>query len=192
MADIFQTTFAKTFMNEKFHWCLNGLINNIPSLVQIMAWCRPGDKPLSEPMMAYFTDACMCRSASMSELYVTGYIVCTPEVTLQRRRGGYDPFERRINISHPSMKLTLFNSIRNKYSMYQCNKRISNVVWNRSQMNVTRPYWWSVNICSGNGLVSLGKQSITGINFDPYLCRHGKKPLAKTMWTAIDVTIWRH
>ena len=26
-------------------------INNIPSLVQIMAWCRPGDKPLSEPMM---------------------------------------------------------------------------------------------------------------------------------------------
>ena len=26
-------------------------INTIPPLVQIMAWCRPGDKPLSEPMM---------------------------------------------------------------------------------------------------------------------------------------------
>ena len=26
-------------------------INNIPTLVQIMAWCRPGDKPLSEPVM---------------------------------------------------------------------------------------------------------------------------------------------
>ena len=26
-------------------------INNIPALVQIMAWCQPGDKPLSEPMM---------------------------------------------------------------------------------------------------------------------------------------------
>ena len=25
--------------------------NNIPALVQIMAWCRPGNKPLSEPMM---------------------------------------------------------------------------------------------------------------------------------------------
>ena len=25
-------------------------INNIPALVQIMAWRRPGDKPLSEPM----------------------------------------------------------------------------------------------------------------------------------------------
>ena len=28
-----------------------GPINNIPTLVQIMAWCRPGDKPLSEPMV---------------------------------------------------------------------------------------------------------------------------------------------
>ena len=27
-------------------------INNIPTLVQIMAWRRPGDKPLSDPMMA--------------------------------------------------------------------------------------------------------------------------------------------
>ena len=28
-----------------------GPINNIPALVQIMAWRRPGDKPLSETMM---------------------------------------------------------------------------------------------------------------------------------------------
>ena len=28
-----------------------GPFNNIPALVQIMAWRRPGDKPLSEPMM---------------------------------------------------------------------------------------------------------------------------------------------
>ena len=28
-----------------------GRINNIPALVQIMAWRRPGDKPLSEAMM---------------------------------------------------------------------------------------------------------------------------------------------
>ena len=28
-----------------------GPINNIPALVQIMAWPRPGNKPLSEPMM---------------------------------------------------------------------------------------------------------------------------------------------
>ena len=28
-----------------------GPFNNTPALVQIMAWRRPGDKPLSEPMM---------------------------------------------------------------------------------------------------------------------------------------------
>ena len=34
-----------------------GPINNIPALVQIMAWRRSGDKPLSEPMVAYLNDA---------------------------------------------------------------------------------------------------------------------------------------
>ena len=29
-------------------------INNIPALVQIMAWRRPGDKPLSEPMLLVY------------------------------------------------------------------------------------------------------------------------------------------
>ena len=28
-----------------------GHINNIPALVKLMAWHRPGDKPLSEPMV---------------------------------------------------------------------------------------------------------------------------------------------
>ena len=43
-----------------------GPINNIPALVQVMAWRRSGDKPLSDPMMVKFTDAYMRHSASMS------------------------------------------------------------------------------------------------------------------------------
>ena len=47
------------FLNENVWISINispkfvpkGLINNIPALVQIMAWHQPGDKPLSEPMM---------------------------------------------------------------------------------------------------------------------------------------------
>ena len=36
--------------------------NNIPALVQIMAWRRPGDKPLSEPMMvSLLTHICVTR-----------------------------------------------------------------------------------------------------------------------------------
>ena len=38
-------------------------INNIPSLVQIMAWRRPGDKSLSETMMvSLLTHICVTRS----------------------------------------------------------------------------------------------------------------------------------
>ena len=37
-------------------------INNIPALVQIMAWRRPGGKPLSEPMMvSLLTHICVTR-----------------------------------------------------------------------------------------------------------------------------------
>ena len=39
-----------------------GPINNIPALVQIMAWRRPGDKPLYEPMMFRLpTHICVTR-----------------------------------------------------------------------------------------------------------------------------------
>ena len=39
-----------------------GPINNIPSLVQIMAWRRPGDKPLSKPMAVELsTHICVTR-----------------------------------------------------------------------------------------------------------------------------------
>ena len=40
----------------------NGPFNNIPTLVQVMAWRRPGDKPLSEPMMVRLpTHICITR-----------------------------------------------------------------------------------------------------------------------------------
>ena len=52
-------TFKRIFMNENVRISIKislkfvpkGLINNIPALLQIMTWRRPGDKPLSEPMM---------------------------------------------------------------------------------------------------------------------------------------------
>ena len=39
-----------------------GRINNIPALVHIMAWRRPGDKPLSKPMLVFVpTHICVTR-----------------------------------------------------------------------------------------------------------------------------------
>ena len=51
--------FKRIFLNENICIPINislkfvpmGQINNIPSLVQIMAWRPPGAKPLSEPMI---------------------------------------------------------------------------------------------------------------------------------------------
>ena len=34
-------------------------IVNKPALVQVMAWCQIGNKPLSEPMLTQFIDAYM-------------------------------------------------------------------------------------------------------------------------------------
>ena len=52
-------TFKSIFLNENVRISIKislkfvpkGPINKIPALVQMMAWHRPGDKPLSEPMM---------------------------------------------------------------------------------------------------------------------------------------------
>ena len=60
MAAIFQTT--QIVLNENMWISIGislkflpeGLINNIPALVQIIAWCRPGDKPLPEPVMVSY------------------------------------------------------------------------------------------------------------------------------------------
>ena len=65
----FQTTFSNAFswmkivvVWSKFHWNLQGPINNIPVSVQIMGWRRSGDKPLPEPMMfSLMTHICLTR-----------------------------------------------------------------------------------------------------------------------------------
>ena len=59
----------------KFVPRVQGPIYNIPALVQIMAWRRPGDKPLSEPMMDSLpTHICVTRpqwvNISVSHVFI--------------------------------------------------------------------------------------------------------------------------
>ena len=68
--------FKWIFLNENI-WILikislkfvpRGSINNIPALVRIMAWRRPGDKPLSEPMVvSLLTQICVTRPQWVNE-----------------------------------------------------------------------------------------------------------------------------
>ena len=70
-------TFNRIFVNENVRILIKfslkfvpkGPINNIPALVQIMAWRRPGDKPLSEPVMvSLLTHICVTRSQWVNTL----------------------------------------------------------------------------------------------------------------------------
>ena len=59
---IFLTENVKISIKISLKFVPKGSINNIPTLVQIMAWRRPGDKPLSEPMMVRLsTYICITR-----------------------------------------------------------------------------------------------------------------------------------
>ena len=60
MDEILQMTFSNAFSLNENVWIAikislrfvpKGSIIIIPALVQIMAWCPPGNKPLSKPMM---------------------------------------------------------------------------------------------------------------------------------------------
>ena len=70
-------TFKRIFLDENIRISIKislkfvpkGPINNIPALVQIMAWRRTGDKLLSEPMMVRsLTHICDHASLGLNEL----------------------------------------------------------------------------------------------------------------------------
>ena len=63
MDAISQMTFSNTFDDwMSLEISLKFVINKIPALVKIMVWRRPGDKPLSEPMMVSLqTHICVTR-----------------------------------------------------------------------------------------------------------------------------------
>ena len=59
---IFENENVRLSIKFSLKFVPKGPINNIPALVQIMAWRRPGGKPLSEPMMEnLLTHICVAR-----------------------------------------------------------------------------------------------------------------------------------
>ena len=62
-----------------------GPINNIPALVQIMAWRRLGDKPLSEPMMvSLITHICVTRPQWVKQWSHWNYTLFWPQSELSK------------------------------------------------------------------------------------------------------------
>ena len=60
--DIFLNQNVRIPINISLEFVPKGPVNNITALVQIMAWRRPGDKPLSETMLvSLLTHICVTR-----------------------------------------------------------------------------------------------------------------------------------
>ena len=114
---------SQTTLSNAFSWILinillkfvpKGLIYNTLALVQMMAWRRPGDKPLSEPIMVNllthicvtrpqwvkcltFTRFCNLHYTHMSRILRTTYLQSHPCGCFARR---YDAFNvQRLTIN---------------------------------------------------------------------------------------------
>ena len=86
--------FKSIFLNENvwisirisLKFVAKGSINNIPPLVEIMAWRRSGDKPLSEPMMvSLLTHICVTRPQWVKEKQIVQLWVIWDIVTIMWR-----------------------------------------------------------------------------------------------------------
>ena len=111
MSTIFQTTFSKAFSWKKmcqfwlkFHWnlflFLRFQLYNIPALVQIMTWRRPGDKSISKPMMvSLLTHRCVTRSEWVKTYHIT------------RKYWGSSSKKDGLHFADDILKCTLWNKI---------------------------------------------------------------------------------
>ena len=78
-----------------------GPINNIPALVEIKAWRRPGDKPLSEPMMVSLTThICVTRPQWVNKANPICFIQCCISLVSSHE------VRKRINNANRQTELT--------------------------------------------------------------------------------------
>ena len=76
------------FSLEYFFLSIRRTINNIPAMAQVMAWCRLGDKPLSEPMMvSLLTQICVTRPQKVKNTRIKNLSISADI-----------DFEQRINV----------------------------------------------------------------------------------------------
>ena len=133
-----------------------GPINNIPALVQIMAWRRPGDKPLSEAMMvSSLMHICITRPQWVKELQIWsgGYSLFTHKGTF-----------KQVCVSFLRHKKYISKCLLDKQTMLTwCGMQYSamfsffNSLW---PSNNTWQHGIWVNIGSGNGLLPDGTKPL--------------------------------
>ena len=124
-------TFNNIFVNENIRISIEfslkfvpkGSINNIPALVQIMAWRRWGDKPLSEPMMVRLpTHICVTRPQWVKSYVAIGYVRARhPELIFSANN--FNVWENQFSHSVCPIILHLYHFGQNKHDKDKTNLR---------------------------------------------------------------------
>ena len=101
-------TFKRILLNENVRISIrfslnfypNSPINNIPALVQIMAWRRPGGKPLSEPMMVRSpTHICVTRPLWFNNVCVRFQFTPMKPMSFEKLLCGFADFNPQLQMS---------------------------------------------------------------------------------------------
>ena len=140
--DIFKSIFlnenARIALKISLKFVPDGPINNIPALVQIMAWRRLGDKPLSEPMMvSSLTHICLARPQWLKSSWWLAWLMGRTPFINSLAPGGFEW----------NLRVGIFMQI---YWLISCEIALRwmslglilviNFWWNFPQMTVTGPY----------------------------------------------------
>ena len=172
-----------------------GLINNIPALVQAMAWWRPGDKPLSEPMMVSLpTHICVTRPQwvkqfSNKDSWINNNIVkliIRWACKQHRQLSNVCP----VSTNAPSSWICLFPCVIDRTSVMG-----PKITWWRHQMET---FYALLTICAGNSPVpgEFPAQRPVTRSFDVFFDLRLNKRLSKQSWGWWFETpsrpLWRH
>ena len=128
-----------------------GPINNIPSLVQIMAWHRPGDKPLSEPMMVCLTThICVTRPQWVNQItlqsgptlkklqYIFKRIVSFEYFCYNKRYYLFDKILKTSTIQYKVFRYVCFNIGVNDSSSLACFDTETMIVYRKQDSRSSR------------------------------------------------------
>ena len=117
-------TFKRIFLNENVRISIKislkfvpkGPINNNPALVQIMAWRRSDEKPLSEPMMvSLLTHICVTRPQWVNPRLGRVTHICVGKLTIIGSDNGLSP-ERRQAIIWTNVGILLIGPLGTNFS----------------------------------------------------------------------------
>ena len=122
-----------TSLESALIWCHKGPINNIPALVQIMAWCRSGNKPLSEPMLIILlAHICITRLQWVNQHWVMVMTVIhtvlshhldprwwSSRAETTHRHTGISPIQRLRYVSRYALRTIRYDTVRYRCSTCQ-------------------------------------------------------------------------